>query len=350
MPAEKRRRLDASKSSYGQPVVINESDHEDNQRDVERDRPNKKRKTACLSSRLAEGLATHATLFSNSLLPMSSETAVPPETQLQLMQRPPTSRAASAESEGPWGADRVGLRQAIIAVWEKYRKSDDGSIDRTLTGLGRLVTGLESDPGRSPAYKIAQLKKVGNSPLLNLPGEIRNVIWEFANPPWVSCCFAGTKTHDNVRNSDLKFQDELWALIRAFVGRGIPVSRQVLWETRGVATPIDSRFCSRRCASFFVSRIMESQKPSTYTTSWESGKPWRSVQKLEVDMRSEVERGARYLDLRDARSSASKHFDSVLLAKLNRWEMPSDKWTAYVVDDTYVLEKLPTKVVEEAQF
>ena len=113
---------------------------------------------------------------------------------------PAEKRKRPDASEGfrihPWGLDRDSLRRAMLAVWDKHNTSADESIDSALVALSRIDTDLERHPGRSPAYKIAQMEKTGNPPLLNLPGEVRNVIWKYANPGQANCCFTGTKTHD----------------------------------------------------------------------------------------------------------------------------------------------------------
>lgn len=288
MPAEKRKRIDASEGSSDRPIIIDESDHEVPIGSAEVDRPSKKRKIVQQSSQRGSVFSTPATLFSFTPSPIPSEPLESLESPV--VRRTPTAPTTSRESEDPWGTDRGGFRKAMLALCEKYTTSADGSIANALVHLSRGVTDLESNPGRSPAYKMEQLKKVGKSPLLNLPGEIRIVIWKFANPPKVSCCFTGTRTHDGRESVFYAQQDAHSALIRALIGRGIPVSRQILWETRGVASSVGLRFCSVWCASVFVRQIRSSFRPPVSPESWERGRPWRNIQKLEVDMESEINR------------------------------------------------------------
>lgn len=338
MPAQKRKHVDAYQGSPDQPIVIDESDHEDKHGDVELERPSKKRKTAHLSDQLANGFSNPTVLVSAPPSPMPSE-------PLPLSNDQPV--ATTSGLQDPWDTARDGLRQMIFAVWEKHNNSVDGFIGNALYHLNHAVLDLERNPGRSPAYKTAQLAKIGNSPLLNLPGEIRNVIWEFANPPEVCCCLTGSETHDH-GSTACRTEDQDSALIRALVGRGIPASRQVLWETCGVATPVGLRFCSWWCADDCVLRIKQSNEPPVLRGSWEKGKPWRNIWKLEVDLRSDIKRDWSHLSLEEARSHVSKGNDSYFLKRLNE-SCKTDKWMSYTIDNTYVLEKIPSNVVEEAE-
>lgn len=349
MPAEKRKHVDAFEGSPDQRAVVVESGYEDGSNESEVNKPSKKRKTAYSSHWFSEGDASSATLSRSPPPPVYSESEVPSEKQLQLVQKPPTPQVTTPESEDPWGTDRESLRRAVLGLWEKYRTSVDGSIDEALSRLVGVAADLKDHPGRSPAYKILQVKKVGKSPLLNLPGEIRNVIWQFANLPQVSCCMTGTKCHDNQRARDLKVGDWDWSLIRALVGRGIPVHRQVLCETRGVATPVGARFCSWTCASIFTFRIEDAHKPARLSRSWQRGRLWREIQKLEVDMQSEMKNRPRRFGPQGARSKIRERFDNLLLTKLNRGPMAGAKLMSYTVGDTYVLEKIPNEAVQEVE-
>jgi hypothetical protein len=94
--------------------------------------------------------------------------------------------------------------------------------------------------------------------LLDLPAEIRNIIWKFANPKTPKCCCEGLWWHkvgDLPKHAaeypryDCKPADRDEDVVFAYgqLGRGIPVNRQILRESRRVATPSGFDVCSLDC-------------------------------------------------------------------------------------------------------
>ncbi|KPI39973.1 uncharacterized protein AB675_11306 [Cyphellophora attinorum] len=109
--------------------------------------------------------------------------------------------------------------------------------------------------------------------LLDLPAEIRNLIWKFANPKTPKCCCDGLWWHkvgDMPRHTvdglhELLYRHEhsgcreAGDVIFAYgkLGRGVPINRQILRESRHVAKPVALKFAAFQNNLHADSRMVE---------------------------------------------------------------------------------------------
>jgi hypothetical protein len=176
--------------------------------------------------------------------------------------------------QAAWGRDRPLLSAFLLQAANTFRTDTvDSSLLDVLRNMERMATSLQADPGRSPAYKRAQNTMAQNQSLLmQLPLEIRRMIWKAANPPKLDCCFAGLRWHDQDRAATaMGIKNFNVAYIHLTKGRGLPISRCILTESQAVAEPVEALLCSLSCMlkmEYWLQAILLRPGPEPQRKKW----------------------------------------------------------------------------------